>query len=266
MLQMRRISAAASVAMVAMAFVVFGGVRPHAARSSSAPLYVALGDSVEFGVGDDIAADGFGYVSPFGVFLSSTLGQSFDVQNLGVGGATTREIMLTQLPAALTAIEAHQPGLIVVSWGGGGNDGSQIALSPQAAACGQAASCLGRFNAALNEAEQAIDRTIGQLRLAAGPDAIILMRTQYNGLKRTGCQTPQNVALASATLEGAPDTVLDRGLNDRIREIAARYDARVVDLFPTFFVFADQLISPDCSHPNGAGYRAILSLFAAALQ
>lgn len=28
------------------------------------PAYVALGDSIEFGLGDDIAADGMGYVEP----------------------------------------------------------------------------------------------------------------------------------------------------------------------------------------------------------
>jgi len=59
--------------------------------------------------------------------------------------------------------------------------------------------------------------------------------------------------------------MLDRGLNDRIRTVAARYDAQVVDLFPTFAVFANQLVSADCVHPNGAGYQAILDLFEAAL-
>ena len=86
------------------------------------------------------------------------------------------------------------------------------------------------------------------------------MRTQYNALARTGCQTPENVALASATLEGAPGTLLDRGLNDRIRTVAARYDAQVVDLFVPFLLQADTLVASDCIHPSGLGYQAILLL------
>jgi lysophospholipase L1-like esterase len=58
--------------------------------------------------------------------------------------------------------------------------------------------------------------------------------------------------------------VLDRGLNDRIRTVAARYGARVVDLLGVA-LFANQLVSSDCVHPNGAGYQVILNLFQTAL-
>ena len=56
------------------------------------PAYVALGDSIEFGLGDDIAADGFGYVPPFGDFLSTVLVQPVTVLNLGVPFARTTDI------------------------------------------------------------------------------------------------------------------------------------------------------------------------------
>ena len=48
------------------------------------------------------------------------------------------------------------------------------------------------------------------------------MRTQYNAIAKSGCQPPAAVALGDAVLEGVPGTVLDEGLNDRIRAIAAK--------------------------------------------
>jgi lysophospholipase L1-like esterase len=148
----------------------------------------------------------------------------------------------------------------VVSWGGGGIDLTDVATGPQAAACRQSQSCLGRFNGVLNETEQTIDRTIRELRRTLGPTAVLLMRTQYNALLKPGCATPDIANLASATLEGVPGTVLDRGLNDRIRAVAERYDAQIVDLFLPFAVNAGTLVSTDCIHPSGAGYQAIGAL------
>jgi lysophospholipase L1-like esterase len=225
---------------------------------SPAPAYVVLGDSVEFGLGDDIAADDVGYVPIVEALLTTFFKVPVEVTNLGEPFAQTRDIWREQLPGALVAANGHAP--VVVSWGGGGNDLADVATGPQAAACRRTPSCLGRFNGLLNETEQTIDRTIRELRQALGPGAVILMRTQYNALLRPGCATAEVAALATATLEGAPGTVLDRGLNARIRTVAAKYDAQVVDLFFPFALSALTLVSTDCIHPSGAGYQAIGSL------
>jgi lysophospholipase L1-like esterase len=116
----------------------------------------------------------------------------------------------------------------------------------------------------LNETEQTIDRTIGDLRQRLGPNAVILMRTQYNAFLKPGCATPDVAALGNATLEGLPGSVLDRGLNDRIRSVAAKYAAKVVDLFLPFAAKADTFVASDCVHPSGAGYQAIATLSGAA--
>jgi lysophospholipase L1-like esterase len=223
------------------------------------PAYVALGDSIEFGLGDDIAGDGFGYVGAFGAFLSTLLQQQVVVQNFGEPFAQARDVRQTQLRNALAALSGHQP--VIVSWGAGGNDLGEVATGPQAAACRRSQSCLGRFNGLLNEVAQTIDRTIRDLREAVGPNGRILMRTQYNALRRSGCASPEVVALGDVTLEGAPGTVLDRGLNDRIRSVAERYDATVVDLFVPFAFGANVLVSSDCIHPSGVGYQAVTALF-----
>jgi hypothetical protein len=240
--------------LIVTSLLLAAGITPASAQSAT-PAFIVIGDSIEFGLGDDIPADGFGYVPLVAAYLSGFFRQSIEVHNFGEPFARTRDMWREQLPAALAAAEGNAP--VVVSWGGGGNDLAEVATGPQAAACRQSQSCLGRFNGLLNEIEQTIDRTIRRLREALGPDAVILMRTQYNALLRTGCATPDVATLASITLEGLPGTVLDRGLNDRIRSVAEKYDAQVVDLFVPFALSADTLVSPDCIHPSGIGHQAI---------
>ena len=248
---------------VCLTVAVVAGPPPAPLQAQAAPTagYVALGDSIEFGVGDDNPVDGIGYVSPFGNFLAVLLGQPVQVHNFSVPGADTSDIRLTQLRVAAAAAQSHQP--IVVSWGGGGIDVGLVALGTQESACKHIQSCFGRFNGALNEAQAAIDKTIATLRQAVGPEGRILMRTQYNAIAKSGCQPPAAVALGDAVLEGVPGTVLDEGLNDRIRAIAAKYDAQVVDLFVPFRINPDAFVAADCVHPSAAGYAIIESLFQA---
>ena len=235
---------------------------PAVAQAPPPPIYVALGDSIEFGLGDNIVADGIGYTPLFQTFLSTAFQRPVQLLNLGVPFATTRDIWQDELPAALAALQGRAP--VVVTWGGGGNDLAEVVTGPQAAACRQIQSCLGRINGLLNGVEQTIDHTIAQLRQAIGPNGHLLMRTQYNALLRTGCQTPANILLGTIVLEGAPGTVLDRGLNTRIRALAQKYNASVIDLFLPFAANANTFIAADCIHPSGLGYQAIAALAAQA--
>jgi lysophospholipase L1-like esterase len=240
--------------LIVGALLVTVAIAPASGQAPT-PAYVVVGDSIEFGLGDDVPGDLFGYVPLVATSLTTFFKQPVEVSNFGEPFADTRAIWRKQVPEAIAAAAGNAP--VVVSWGGGGNDLAEVATGPQAAACRQSRSCLGRFNGLLNEVEQTIDRTIRRLREALGPDAVILMRTQYNALLRPGCPQSANAALATATLEGVEGTVLDRGLNDRIRTVAEKYDAQVVDLFIPFALSPDTLISDDCVHPSGAGYQAI---------
>jgi lysophospholipase L1-like esterase len=244
--------------------IVVAGTRPIAsfAQLPPPPVYVALGDSVEFGLGAVTPTQG--YVVLFSAFLSTVFQQAVELHNLGVPFATTRDIRQDQLPAALAAIQGRAP--VVVTWGGGGNDLAEVVTGPQAAACRQSQSCLGRLNGLLNGVEATIDHTIRELREAVGPNGHILMRTQYNALLRTGCQTPAVALLGTVTLEGAPGTVLDRGLNTRIRSIAQKYDAQVIDLFVPFAFSPNTLVASDCIHPSGLGHQVIAFLASQAFQ
>jgi lysophospholipase L1-like esterase len=212
-----RLSAAAAIVLLAATFD--GG--PLLVAQSPLPATIVLGDSIEVGLRDDVPLDGTGYVPIVHGLLSSVWGD-VTLHNFAVPAAQVRDIWRLQLPQALGVIPAHAP--VVVTWGGGGNDLLSIVTGPEAAVCRQFTSCLGRFTGLLNEVEETIDRTIGQLRAAVGPAGRI---------------------------------VLERGLNDRIRAVAARYDARVVELFGVFAAFAGTLVSDDCVHPNGLGYQVI---------
>lgn len=84
------------------------------------PAYVAVGDSIEFGLGDDTPGDGPGCVPLVAAFLTTFFGQPVETHNFGRPFAQTREIWRVQAPAAISAAEGNAP--VVVSWGGGGND------------------------------------------------------------------------------------------------------------------------------------------------
>jgi lysophospholipase L1-like esterase len=228
-----------------------------AASPNPVPGYVALGDSIEVGLGDDTLGDGIGYVGPFGAFLKA------EVHNFGQAGAETRDIFHDQLFPAMGEIQDHRPFGVVASWGGGGNDLRHFIVSPEARACLRMQSCLARLNALLGEMEQTIDLTVTGLRESAGPAGRILMRTQYNPLRRAGCDPNGQADLGDVALEGAEGTILTRGLNDRIRTVAARRGADVVELFAPFAADPERLVADDCIHPNGSGYRVILEAFKA---
>lgn len=240
-------------AVVLLAFLVLA-VLPVAAAAQQ-PGYVALGDSVDFGSG---SSTGAGWVVPFNGFLSSPSVFSAPVElvNLAVPGAETKDVDQDQLAAAVAAASAHSP--VVVSLGGGGNDLRHFIVSPAAHACLQVQSCLARINALLNEAEQRVDLALKKLREAA-PNATILVRTQYNPLRGTGCAAPDLVALGDASLEALPGSVImGGGLNWRLRAAAARQGAKVIELFFLFASFGDSALVGDCIHPNDFGYSLIV--------
>lgn len=221
--------------------------------------YIVLGDSIDYGLG--ATAPDKAYVPQFHAYLEAhTFQGKADLHNLAVPGATAQDIKQGQLTQALTETVIHNQR--VISWGGGGNDLLQFINSPEAATCMKGnVSCLARLNALLNEFEQTADHTLRSLRATADPSTPIYVRTQYNPLMKTACGglTFPLTQLANAVLEGSPSPRLDRGMNDRLRELAHKYNAKVIDTFLPFYLNADTLVAADCVHPNDAGHTAILN-------
>ena len=178
------------------------------------------------------------------------------------------EIRRDQLADALSDIASSN--FVVLSLGGGGNDLLNFIRSPQEIICRMAdiqdIKCFARLNALLNNVEVLLDQMVGRLR-AAGPNDIILLRTEFNPLLREDCEErlerPGISLLASLALQGSdivpfPVPFLTRGLNDRIREVAARYNAIVIEIFDLFVLNdPNKLIVDDCVHTNDAGHEII---------
>lgn len=249
----------------ALIFLFVGVFLTHGASGTAVAhetgqAYVVLGDSIEFGIGAGSPENA--WVPGFHDYLESTFFGTpeapvqADLHNHSVPGATVGEIMRDQLAAAIADIRSHDP--VVVSWGGGGNDLLNFIGSPQAVTCLMGnAGCLTRLNALLNEIERVLDVTVRGLR-AVGPNYTVLLRTQYNPLLRTSCGGPTDsqAQLASLVLEGGAPFLV-RGLNDRIRDVAARYGAKVIEIYMPFALNADDLVADDCIHPNDAGHAVI---------
>jgi lysophospholipase L1-like esterase len=225
--------------------------------------HVVVGDSIECSVVFDpgVPQFGVGYVQPFHDYVETELGSTLDLVNLCKIGATSREVVTEQLIDA--AFEARARDVVVVTVGGvGGNNLRRFIVSPEGRTCSVLGfdTCINRLDALLNEIEQNIRLTLQTLRKEVGDENAIVVRTQYNSLRGTSifgtpCAPPELVGLGDVALEGGG---LLEGLNQRIRRIAAEFDAGVADIF---FPFAadPSLISGDCIHPTEDGYIVILN-------
>jgi lysophospholipase L1-like esterase len=218
--------------------------------------YIVLGESTDLGTG---ATEENGWAAMFHEFLESKFFKSSaDFHNYSVFGATVGDILRGQLADALSDIASHNP--VVVSLGGGGNDLLLFISSPQAVTCLMLnIQCVTRLNALLNNMEALLDQMVRRLR-AAGPSNPILLRTEHNPFLKATCGGPAGglAQLANLVLEGSDNVpFLASGLNDRIRDVATRYNAKVIEVFSLFASNPDGLVADDCIHPNDAGHAVI---------
>lgn len=239
------------------------------------PVYIALGASYAFGVG---ATNFEGHTSLFRDFLESKDGLKKDLifTNLSFPGKTSSEINVEQLPVALLELEARNSDknkkndvvVVTVSSGGGGNDLLQFLNSPAALPCflGQLTLCFDAIGVVLDTFEANFEFRLDALRNAAGPDTTIITQTFPNSFRRTGCASPEIVALTDGALEGVPGTSIADGLNDITRSAAAKHDVEVAEVFLPFFGNEDALITGDCIHPNDDGHALIADQFIAAFN
>jgi lysophospholipase L1-like esterase len=236
--------------------------------ADDAPVYLALGDSLAFGVG---ASDPevTGYVPLVFDALRQLLTcagggappcSDLQLVNLSESGATTETLLETQLPAALDILQQRNgdadPGndVRVITVDIGGNDvvhGVFDACSGSLTlACGRAA------QETVAIVERNLTAILMPLRGAAGPDTEIAVMTYYNAL--VGCELSATADNAELILQGVPGVT--PGLNGVIREVAARAQVTVVDTFGR--LGPDDLVGgEDCLHANDAGYQKIATAF-----
>jgi lysophospholipase L1-like esterase len=256
--------------LVFFLFVLFETIvfSPKGFADTNRAAYIVLGESTDAGFG--ASASERAWASMLHHFLESPsfLDAPVEFHNYAAFGATTGDILRDQLAAGLSDIANFTP--VVLSLGAGGNDLLNFITSAEAVTCTSLTiQCVARFNALLDNVEALLDQMVRRLRAAAGPSTPILLRTEHNPFLRDSCGGPTSglAQLANLAIEGSDEVpLLTRGLNDRIRDVAAKYDAKVIEVFSIFAANANNLIADDCIHPNDAGHvviyaAAVLALF-----
>ncbi len=259
-----------------------GAVAPAAAAPegpdrSGDPVYLALGDSVPAGVGLQGAPDYTSLLTglleqgynPAADKVTPGAGVGFDAVDLSDPGETTATLIRDQLEPALRLITDRETNrnpfddVEVVTVTIAGND----LFGPAVQACiltTAPAGCQATIEGALTGIEERLGGILGDLTAAAGRDTEVVVTTYYNpiGSCLLDQQNPAADVIADVALEGGslPGVlVLEAGLNDVVREVAAGAGAQVAELFGALDG-SHYIGGRDCLHPNLAGHTAIAGI------
>jgi lysophospholipase L1-like esterase len=233
-------------------------------------LYIALGDSLSFGIGASDAG-----TTSFVALVHARLGSAFELMNLGVPGATSQDLVGRDLDHAVQEIEQRKADsdpnndVRLVTLEIGGNDLLHLYASlVQTGICASVETtlakpqCADALRSVFDGFRPNLTATLDRLR-EADPSLRILLLTLYNPFERI----PGVGEIGDLSLEGKPDTPFAEGLNDIIRAIAQRRDdVTVVDIYPLFQGRSQELIFGDGIHPNDEGYRVMADAVTAALN
>ncbi len=253
-------------ALLLLAFVAACG----SGGSTPSGAYIALGDSLSEGVGaSDPAATAF--VS----LVHQSLGEGFELLNLGHSGDTSRQLLdhghLDQAVAEIQQRSGDDDAdndVKLISLEIGGNDllnlFSNLVLSgtcPDLETSLNKPECVNALQTALTDFEPNLRTTLDRLQ-QAGPGVPIILMTLYNPFSGS---VQVFAELGELSLEGLPDTPFPEGLNDIIRAQAQETGVTLVDLYPLFEGKALTLIAQDFIHPNDKGYRVMADAVIAAI-
>ncbi|CAN5279854.1 hypothetical protein BH24CHL10_BH24CHL10_12410 [soil metagenome] len=230
-------------------------------------VYLALGDSITFGVGVPNPRRG-GYVGRLSEPLALSDPPITETRVFAVPGETAAGFLERRLDDVLEAIEELGPRVELVTIGLGANELLRVRRNPTCAADPNGSACSAAASIAMNEAADALDGVIVGIQDALdaeAADARILVLAYYN---------PDVEPIAVATVVGSDGAVscdpLDGapGLNDRIACVAQRHQVELVDLYAAFLGREAELtgIGNGDVHPNAAGYQVIADVIRATLN
>lgn len=238
-----------------------------AGAGQETPAYVALGDSLAFGVGaSDPATTGYVPLAYDALRRSERYReQGLGLVNLGVPGATSADLLLPggQVDRAIAEVKAREEdtsaaddSVEIISVDIGGNDllslvtgGSSCLADPTSAACQEA------FAQMLATLRENLRETVRRLREAA-PQAQIVIVTLYSPLSGSG--GPLEVLAAFAVQQ----------VNGVMRAVAAapEIEAKLADVYDLFAGRSAQLVAADNLHPNDTGHAVIAEALLAAIE
>lgn len=221
-------------------------------------IYLALGDSVTFGIGVPRPAEN-GFVPRVVDALSGANPPVADSRTFAVPGETATGFRDRRLDDVIEAVRRLGPRIELVTIGLGANE---VLRARREAACvdeptGDA--CRSLVDAAIGVAAGALDTILDSVRDALathGSSAEVLVFAYYN---------PEPDPLATETIVGSDGGVAcdpgepRPGLNDRIACVAEARGATLVDLHTAFLGRELELtrIGEGDVHPNSAGYQVI---------
>ncbi len=214
---------------------------PSAIGTEQVPVYLALGDSLAFGVGASNPS-ATGYVPR--VYQSLTGSERYregglELINLSVPGAKSSDLLAAggQLESAVNI--------------------DLLALVSPGSPCLQSASvepCRAAFGNVLSSIQTNLNETIRRLRLAA-PEAIIVVVDLYNPFSGTGDLREPIADLGVGQANGVIGAVVAN----------AELKARAASVFQLFSGRGGQWIAPDGIHPNDNGHAVIAETVIAAI-
>lgn len=241
---------------------------PHASAQTPAtgtPAYVALGDSLAFGVGAaNPATEGYVAVAFDGLRRSDHYrDRGLELINLSVPGATSADLLKPdgQVDQAVRIVEARETAenggpVEIVTIDIGGND--LLALARPDSPCfadPAGAECSQQFGNVLGLLRTNLTEILTRLRQAA-PEAAIYVIDLYNPFSGTG-----------DPIEPIADVGVQQ-VNAVIAAVSADPALGVtpVRVFDAFRGRGTQWIAPDGIHPNTEGHAVIGELLLAAVE
>lgn len=240
---------------------------PPAHAAAETPAYIAIGDSIAFGVGaPQPRSDSYVALVHQALQTSERYRDSgLQLVNLAVPGTTTADLLTPggQVDSAVAEIRereeqasAANDAVEIISVNIGGNDLLQLATpgSPCFESVGSDA-CIEEFGGVLSSVQGNLSEALARLREAA-PDAGIYLLDLYNPYSGTG---------------DARETIADlavQNLNGIIGANAANEDlkVRLASIFQLFRGRGLQWISADGIHPNEDGHRVMGEVLLAAID
>jgi lysophospholipase L1-like esterase len=241
------------------AFLFFASLAiPQNVGAQEAPLYLALGDSLAFGVGADSPATQ-GYVALTAEALRSGkyAASGIDLKNVSVSGATSGDILREgdQVDQAVAEIEARGEAEII-SIDIGAND--LLALAGNNSPCldepsGKA--CQDALAQTLVTLQRNFSTALQRLREAA-PDAEIYVLDLYNPYSGSGASQELIAAVGVQQINGV---ITATARNPEV-------DVKFVSIHDVFEGRARQWITSDGIHPNNDGYRVMAEGLTAAIE
>ena len=228
-----------------------------AVRAQQPPTYLALGDSLAFGVGSDNPAEqGYVGLTTASLRLSKYKGTGLDLVNLSAPGATSADLLQMggQLDRALTEIQSRG-GVDIISIDIGANDLLALESSSPCLQSAGSKACLDALGQTLAGLQSNLASVLRRLREAA-PNAPVYVLDIYNPY--SGTNDPRAIVAAVGVQQ----------LNGVIAAAAAdpSLGAKFVTVHDVFEGRARQWIASDGIHPNNDGYRVMAEALLAAIE